>query len=132
MTMWGEVEEHIQATYVPWSPGPGPNSLKVVLDVGEGRSQVVVLALQTTDDGDWVEILTPIAREQDIDARTALLQNCKVMVGAFALTERGMFVFRYALSLRDLDLRNLDSCVAIVARYGDAVEKVATAGGDVF
>jgi len=133
MNEWSELAEHVAATYVPWSPGPaGPPSLKVVVALDEGRSQVVVLSPLEMDDGVWVELFTPVAQEHEIDGRSLLLQNCKITVGAFALTEAGMIVFRYCLPLSDLTAGMLDTAVGIVADYADRVEMIATAGEDVF
>jgi hypothetical protein len=82
------------------------------------------------DDGDRVEIFTPVTVEGEIDYRTLLIQNCKVTVGAFAITDSGMIVFRYCLPLKDLSPAEFDTPVMIVADYADRVERVATGGQD--
>ena len=50
--------------------------------------------------------MRPIANEGALDHRTALLQNCKLTVGAFALTDSGMLVFVTASPYATSTLRN--------------------------
>jgi hypothetical protein len=84
------------------------------------------------DAGEWVEILSPVAPPGSVASDTLLVQNGKVTVGAFALMEDGMIVFRCCLPMANLSEDLFDLHVGIVAEYADEVERIATAGDDVF
>ncbi|MFN0156347.1 MAG: YbjN domain-containing protein [Gaiella sp.] len=109
----------------------GANTLKITIPVSNGRTQLVFFT-PMGQEGAWVEILTPVAQERDIDARTLLLQNLQVNVGAFALAENGMVHFRHALPLHGLPFGEFEDVVRTIADYADRVEQLATAGKDAF
>ena len=131
---WLDLTTHVTQRYTGAHPHVegSTDAWRFMLFLPSGRTQVIVVSLAHLDNGAWVELLSPVAPESAIDARTMLLENAKRTVGAFAITEGGMIVYRYALPLLALDPRAFDYAVETVGSFADAVEEVATAGGDQF
>ena len=99
------------------------NQLRLIFDLGNGRSQNVIVGKQMLGDDEWAEIWTPICNEGEISAREALLRNRQMVVGALALVKDGPVIFRHSLPLRDLDIAEFEVPFHMIINFGDKLEQ---------
>ena len=105
------------------------SALKLLFDVGGGRSQAVIVS-QLGDSG-WVEVSTAVCNESQLDAREALRRNNKMVVGGLAMFDDGTIIFRHSFPLANLDPNEFEEPLHIAANFGDQLER-ELAGADVY
>ena len=99
-------------------------ALKLVFDVDEDRSQLVVVENGGELEGsEWAVISTAVCEETNIDAREALVKNSQILVGGLALVDGGPVVFRYAIRLADLDPAEFETPLKVAVLFGDQLER---------
>lgn len=106
-------------------------SLTFRLPTTDGRDQLVYVRHRGELDGqDWMQIESPIARLDDIDARRLLeLAESTVVGGAAAVG--GTAVFRHAAPLSDLTFAEFEAPFRLVTATADDLEQRLT-GADHF
>lgn len=107
------------------------DSLTFRLPTGEDRDQLVYVHHRGEVDGhDWLQIESPIARLDQIDARRLLeLAEDAVVGGAVAVG--GVAVFRHAAPLEDLSFAEFEGPFRMVTETADRLEHQLT-GADHF
>jgi hypothetical protein len=128
MADWSSLRGFIMANFT--IDHDGGDVIRLGFDVGEGRSQVL-LVLKTGKDPDWAEIQTRVCREDQLDARDALRRNDKLKIGGLAMLEDGTVILRHSLPLENLDPNEFLEPLRVIATYGDELERELS-GGDNF
>jgi hypothetical protein len=107
------------------------DSLTFRLPTGEDRDQLVYVKHRGEVDGhDWMQIESPVARLDQIDARRLLeLAEDAVVGGAAAVN--GIAVFRHAAPLEDLSFAEFEGPFRMVTETADRLEQQLT-GADHF
>lgn len=107
------------------------DSLRFLLPTTGERTQLVyVHHVGPTDGQDWIQIQSPIARLDDIDAR-ALLQLAEHEVVGGAVAVGGVAVFRHAAPLEDMSFAEFEAPFRLVTNAADELERKLT-GDDAF
>ncbi|MCD2193386.1 YbjN domain-containing protein [Actinomycetospora endophytica] len=96
------------------------------LPTTEGRDQLVYVRHRREIDGqDWMQIESPIARLDDIDARQLLELAESTVVGGAAAVD-GTAVFRHAAPLSDLTFAEFEAPFRLVTKTADDLERRLT------
>lgn len=102
------------------------DSLTFRLTTTGDRSQLVYVHHKGTVDGqDWIQIESPIARLDDVDAR-ALLELAEEAVVGGAAAVGGTAVFRHAAPLEDLSFAEFEAPFRLVTHAADEIEHKLT------
>jgi hypothetical protein len=105
------------------------DSLRFLLPTGGDRTQLVFVRHKGFVEGqDWIQIESPIARLDEIDART-LLELAEDWVVGGAAAVGGLAVFRHSAPLEDLSFAEFDEPFRLVTHAADEIEHKLT-GGD--
>jgi hypothetical protein len=103
------------------------NSVKLIFDVDEQRSQLVMVHRAGELDGsEWAIISTAVCDEGDVAPREALIKSADMIVGGLALIDEGPIIFRHAIRLQDLDPAEFEEPLRIAVLFGDRLEKELT------
>jgi hypothetical protein len=129
MATWESLRRYIKSAYNVTDDDL--DHLRLIFNVGNGRTQNVIVAKQMLGEDEWAEIWTPICEESQISARDALLRNAQIVVGAIGLLEGGGVIFRHSIPLKDLDLPEFEVPFHMITHYGDKLEQ-EFAGVDIF
>ena len=130
MATWSALKEYVRSHYK--ISDEKPDSLKLVFDVGELRSQVVFLWRISLLDGeeDWVQIESPFGRLDAINLRAAIDSMGKVVCGGIAgLGE--LVTVRHSVPLLNLDINEFERPLILVTNTADRLERQFQ-GGDEF
>jgi len=111
--------------------GQDADGLTFRLPTTDGRDQLVYVRHRGEHDGqDWMQIESPIAKLDDIDARRLLeLTEATVVGGAAAVG--GTAVFRHAAPLSDMTFAEFEAPFRLVTATADDLERQLT-GADRF
>jgi hypothetical protein len=122
MADWNALRNYIKAEYKV--SGDDLNSLKLLFDVENGRSQLVIVEkIGELGNSEWALISTAVCAEGDIDPREALVKNSEMIVGGLALVDGGPVIFRHSIRLADLDPAEFDEPLKVAAAFGDKLER---------
>jgi hypothetical protein len=119
MADWNGLRNYIKANYKIASDEL--DTLKLIFDVGGGRSQQVLVS--KIGDSGWAEVSTAVCEESQINPREALVKNSRMTVGALALVEGGPVIFRHSFPLADLDPSEFEAPLNVAVTYGDQLER---------
>lgn len=101
-------------------------------DEGEGRTQVMILAHDVLDQKeDWVQIVTPFARVDQVDLKTVLEEIGLTQVVGGAAIVGEYIVLRHSLPLSNLDTNEFEEPLELVAGAADLLEE-RFVGGDAY
>jgi hypothetical protein len=96
------------------------------LPTTDGRDQLVYVRHRGEHDGqDWMQIESPIARLDDIDARQLLELTESTLVGGAAAVG-GTAVFRHAAPLSDMTFAEFEAPFRLVTATADDLERRLT------
>lgn len=124
MATWGDLHAHIDEHYEIDDEGPG--WVKMVFDVGEGRSQIVLVsAIEVGDTGEeWVAIESPVGAMSEVPLERMLgIIEGKVCGGATAMDGGEVVGYRHALPLADLQTPEFENPLAMVTMTADQLER---------
>ena len=125
MCDWESLRTHLASRYrVHRDRG---DALSICVDRPRGARLIVVA--QRMDSGDeHLELSTPVAEIEQIDARTCLEWNARRVVGALGLADDTVYYKRTFL-LRALDVASLDDAISYVAAWGEGIETAIVDSG---
>jgi hypothetical protein len=130
MADWNALHRYIKNEYKV--SDDNLDSVKLLFDVGDGRSQAVVIEKAgEVGNSDWAVISTAVCEEGTIDARDALVRSAQMTVGGLALVDGGPVIFRHSIRLADLDPPEFEEPLRVAAFFGDRLEQ-ELAGSDQF
>ena len=129
MATWESLRQHIHSRYQVTQEAPGV--IRLMFDLGNGRSQNVFVSGKTAGAFEYMDIWTPICHESQISARDALIRNATMPIGALGLVPDGTIILRYSAPLKDLDADEFEVPLQGLTRGGDMLEQELS-GGDRF
>jgi hypothetical protein len=130
MATWSDVVAYVRSNYK--IAEEKPNSLKLIFETGNLRSQVVLLWHLTLNDGseDWVQIESPFGELGSVDLTAAVQMIGNTVCGGMAHVGN-LVTFRHSLPLLNLNINELERPLALVTTTADNLERELT-GGDKF
>jgi hypothetical protein len=120
MATWETLRQYIASNYV--IAAQDPMSVRLVFDLGNGRSQNVMVVGHMEAGYEYVVIWTLVCHESQISLRDALLRNMHMPVGHLAMAENGAVVLRHTAPLKDLDIDEFEVPLRAVTQAGDMLE----------
>jgi hypothetical protein len=121
MATWENLRQYIHSKYQVADEAPGV--VRMMFDVGGGRSQNVFVSGKTMGDFEYLVIWTPICHESQMPARDALVRNAGMPIGALALAPDGTMILRHSAPLKDLDIDEFDMPLSALTQAGDMLER---------
>lgn len=120
MAKWEDLRSYIRITYkVAEDDG---TFLRLVFGVGEGRSQIVVVAQSTTGSGsEFATIASPFAEVGQVDIDTVLSTMADYVVGGVVAYGQ-TYMVRHSVPLADLDPEEFDGPLRLVLSTADVLE----------
>ncbi len=128
MATWSEIQTHLRSTYR--LSADEPHAAAMAWAYGDGRTQRIVARRFVHDDVEMVELKSPFARVGGPDALELLRENCRLPVGAVALSGE-VFLLVHNAALAGLDTAGFDALLAQIAALADRLER-KHGGGDQF
>lgn len=126
MATWNQLRQYLQETY-KHEPFGDQGGLRMVFDMGEGRSQVIVIEPQRLMGGDeeWAVIESPIGDMRQIDLSRALEEMGTKVCGGLAVAGNApdLLVMRHAVPLANLDMNELERPIGLLLHSADALER---------
>jgi len=107
-------------------------SIKLGFDVGDDRSQIVVVSLVklTDDEEEWMVLESAIGELDEIDLGAALREVGEMVCGGLALVTDTLVGIRHAVPLANLDVNEFESPLTLVTLGADHLEKLLVGGDD--
>ena len=130
MATWNDVVSYMRSNYKV--SDEQPNMIKLVFDLGNLRTQVVVVWHITLNDGQehWAQIESPFGELGTFNLAHALQQSADSVCGGIGLFGN-LVTFRHAVPLADLSIGELERPLALVTTTADRLEQALT-GGDAY
>lgn len=130
MAAWQDLVGYVRANYKV--SDESPESMKLIFDMGQLRSQVVMLWHVTLgdDNEEWLQIESPFAEVDKIDLRKALEEVGLIVCGGLALIG-DVLTIRHSVPLANLNINEFERPLALVTSTADRLE-AQLAGGDQF
>lgn len=129
MASWDDLVLWVRVRYEVMAQSA--DGLTFRLPTTEGRDQLVYVRHRGVFDGqDWMQIESPIARLDEIDARRLLELTEATVVGGAAAVD-GTAVFRHAAPLSDMTFAEFEAPFRMVTATADDLERQLT-GADRF
>lgn len=127
MATWNDVTSYVRGKYKV--SDEQPNMIKLVFEIENLRTQVVVLWHITLDgDESWVQIESPFGEIGNINLAHALQQAANMVCGGIGLFGN-LVTYRHAVPLANLNINELERPLALVTATADRLEQALT-GGD--
>ena|SRR5579871_3069225 len=130
MATWSALTDYVRANYK--ISEEARDSLKLIFNVGDLRTQVVFLWRMNLLDGteEWVQIESPFGRLGSVDLLGAIQAMRDTVCGGIGCV--GEFVtVRHAAPLLNLDINELERPLLLVTTTADQLERQYQ-GGDTF
>jgi hypothetical protein len=130
LTTWSALTEYMRSNYT--ISAETPDSLKLVFDVGDLRSQLIFLWRMSLLDGteDWVQFESPFGRLDSVNLRSAIEAMRETVCGGIGAW-RELATVRHAMPLLNLDINELERPLLLVTTTADRLERQFQ-GGDNF
>lgn len=103
----------------------------LVFAIPDGRTQQVVVTHFRALERDFIELRTPVCREEDLEAKAALRHNDTCSIGALALHD-GVYYLVHKALLRTLDNEEFELPLHAMALHADTIEARQTSGLDAY
>ena len=129
MATWESLRGYVASKYTIAREDAEAFALLFGLD--DDRSQQVTVRKADLAGLEWAQIITAVARVDQVDARQALVLSGGMVFGGLAV-EGDYLVFRHSIPLKDLDVDEFEIPLAVAVGFGDELEKTLTGGGDEF
>lgn len=124
MASWDDLVRWVRVRYEVMAQDA--DGLTFRLPTTDGRDQLVYVRHRGEHDGqDWMQIESPIARLDDIDARQLLELTESTLVGGAAAVG-GTAVFRHAAPLSDMTFAEFEAPFRLVTATADDLERRLT------
>jgi hypothetical protein len=129
MASWADLVAYVHSNYKV--SDESQNSIKLVFETGNLRSQVVVLWHLKLERGEeWVQIESPFGELGSVDLAAALQHVGNTVCGGLALVGN-LVTFRHSLPLDNLQISEFEWPLHMVTSTADQLERNLT-GGDRF
>lgn len=128
MANWQSAKQYLLSNYK--CSEVGTDALKLVFDLDDGRSQVVIVEPAGADaqSAAWLDFHSPIGDVSRIDLPKALARTNDFVLGGLSL--RGDIVtLRATVPLENLDRNEIEEPLRMVTRVADKLEREFV-GGD--
>lgn len=103
----------------------GEGTLKLVFDLGDGRSQLVIATVNESN----VQFSSPFAKVDDVTAKIALEANSEFSLGMQIIGD--FYMVKHVAPLADLDASEINDAFEMIANIADELEKKLL-GGDAY
>ncbi len=121
MATWESLRQYIYSRYQVLEEQPGV--LRMMFDVGGGRTQNVLVSGKSVGAFEYMVIWTPICHESQISARDALVRNASMPIGSLGLVPDGTIILRHSAPLKDLEPDEFDVPLQAITQGGDMLER---------
>ena len=121
MATWESLRQYICSRYQVLEEQPGV--LRMMFDVGGGRTQNVLVSGKNVGAFEYMVIWTPICHESQISARDALVRNANMPIGSLGLVPDGTIILRHSAPLKDLEPDEFDVPLQAITQGGDMLER---------
>ena len=121
MATWESLRQYIYSRYQVLEEQPGV--LRMMFDVGGGRTQNVLVSGKNVGAFEYMVIWTPICHESQISARDALVRNASMPIGSLGLVPDGTSILRHSAPLKDLEPDEFDVPLQAITQGGDMLER---------
>lgn len=129
MADWNALRNYIKANYKVAEDNL--DAMKLLFQLDDGRVQAAWVT--KIEDTGWAEISTAVCKESEIDPRDALRRNARMTIGALALLDSGIVIFRHSFPLASLDPSEFEEPLHVAVQFGDQLEReLSTSGGDLW
>ena len=130
MATWSDVETYVKGHYKVADERPG--MLKLIFEVGDLRSQVVLLWHVTLRNGEeeWLQIESPFAELGKVDLEKVLNAVGETVCGGAAVAGNHL-TFRHSVPLASVDISEFERPLHLVVGTADDLEKMFS-GGDAY
>ncbi len=128
MAGWTDLVEHVKGSYTVASETP--RSLRLLFNVGDGRSQVVVVSHHRLRGGteDWVQLESPIGEVVDEQLRPLVEAAGTKVCGGLGCSG-DVVTFQHAFPLKNFDVNEFERPLILITTTADELEKEFV-GGD--
>jgi len=128
MATWDDLLGYLHANYKFREEQPG--LITLVFDVGEGRSQLVLLSRQVLNGGseEWVGISSPFAEVGQVSLQRALEAAGDLVVGGAGIVGTHV-VLKHAVPLADMSVDEFERPLMLLMHSADDLERQIF-GGD--
>lgn len=122
MARWQDVRTFIHQQYK--AEDMGENIMKLVFDVGDGRSQLVFLIREALLDGseEWVVVASPFAPQAAADLAKVVDKVANLVCGGLSRIGEHL-VLKHALPLANMDTNELIRPMQLVLTSADKLEQ---------
>jgi len=121
MATWESLRQYIYSRYQVLEEQPGV--LRMMFDVGDGRTQNVLVSGKNVGAFEYMVIWTPICHESQISARDALVRNASMPIGSLGLVPDGTIILRHSAPLKDLEPDEFEVPLQAITQGGDMLER---------
>jgi hypothetical protein len=121
MATWESLRQYIHSRYQVIDEQPGV--LRMMFDLGNGRSQNVLVSGKAVGTYEYMVIWTPVCNESQISARDALVRNANMAIGSLGLVPDGTIILRHSAPLKDLETDEFDIPLQAITQAGDMLER---------
>lgn len=122
MATWSDLMTYIRGNYKISDEDKG--YCRLLFDVGDGRSQFVLLFHQTLNGGleDWVEIQSPVGNATDLPLLNVLKDVGQMVVGGLSV-EENLALLKHSVPLANLDVNEFERPMRLLRHAADDLEK---------
>ena len=130
MATFESVRNYLQNNYRTEDLQSG--ALKLIFDLDEGRSQVVIVGWggESPEDATWCDFHSPIGDFADVNLRAAVEATPRWVAGGIS-SWGGVATLRVSVPLENLDRNEIEDPLRVVCLAGDQMERQLT-GKDTF
>jgi hypothetical protein len=121
MATWNDLRQYIHSQYQVFDEAP--DVIRLIFNLGNGRTQNVLVSGKQAGAFEYFVIWTPICHESQISARDALVRNATMSIGALGLVPDGTVILRYSAPLKDLDVDEFNVPLQGLTMAGDMLEQ---------
>ena len=123
MATWKQFSDYIHVRYKVSDVSDDGTVVKLLFNLGGGRSQVVLLCLSGNDTvGEWAEILSPIGQLTDSQAHQALVMMNEKVCGGLVGWNDGTVLVKHTLPLKTFVAQDFEWMMEVVTAAADEYE----------
>jgi len=126
MATWLDLTGYVRSNYK--IADEQSNSIRMVFDTGDLRSQVVLLWRQVIGNDEWLQIESPIGEASSVNLQQALEEAGRLVCGGLMI-DGGHVFMRHAVPLVNLNINEFEQPLHLVTTSADLLEEKLV-GGD--